>query len=219
MAEISAKIVQDLRSSTGAGMMDCKKALAEANGDMDLAIEILRKKGLKDLGKRAGKVAAEGMIGIYNHHGDQVAALVELNCETDFVARGDEFRALARALAMQVAAMNPKYVSEESVPAEVIAKEKEIALEQLDEKQKAMADKILPGRIKKYFEDNCLLNQIYIKDESGKLTVKELLENMSVKTGEKVGVRRFQRFEVGEGIAIETANFADEVASMVTVKN
>jgi elongation factor Ts len=216
MAEVSAKMVQDLRAATGAGMMDCKKALAEANGSMEAAIEALRKKGLKDLGKRAGKVAAEGTIGVYSHHGDQVVAIVELNCETDFVARGDEFRGLARDLSMHVAAMNPKFLSEESVPAEVIEKEKEILLEQLDPKQKAMADKIIPGRIKKFYEDNCLLCQPFVKDDSGKKTIKMLVEEVALKTGEKVTIRRFQRYEVGEGVAKAEANFADEVASMVT---
>ncbi len=216
MAEVSAKMVQDLRSATGAGMMDCKKALAEANGNMEAAIEALRKKGLKDLGKRAGKVAAEGTIGVYSHHGDQVVSIVELNCETDFVARGDEFRALARDIAMHVAAMNPKYLTEESVPAEVIEKEKEILLEQLDPKQKAMADKIIPGRVKKFYEDNCLLSQPFVKDDSGKKNVKMLIEEVAIKTGEKVSVRRFQRYEVGEGVSKAEANFADEVASMVT---
>ncbi len=216
MAEISAKMVQDLRSATGAGMMDCKKALAEAGGNMDGAIEVLRKKGLKDLGKRAGKVAAEGTIGVYTHHGDQVVSIVELNCETDFVARGDDFRQLARDIAMHVAAMNPRYLSEESVPAEVLEKEKEILTEQLDPKQKAMADKIIPGRIKKFVEENCLLSQGYVKDESGKKTIKMLIEEAALKTGEKIGIRRFQRYEVGEGIEKQSANFVDEVASMVT---
>lgn len=216
MAEISAKMVQDLRSATGAGMMDCKKALAEAGGNMESAIEVLRKKGLKDLGKRAGKVAAEGAIGVYTHHGDQVVAIVELNCETDFVARGDEFRQLARDIAMHVAAMNPRYLSQESVPAEVIEKEKEILIEQLDPKQKAMADKIVPGRINKFYEDNCLLSQGYVKDETGKKTIKMLIEEAALKTGEKIGIRRFQRYEVGEGIEKQSANFVDEVASMVT---
>ncbi len=216
MSEISAKLVQELRSATGAGMMDCKKALAEANGNMEQAIDVLRKKGLKDLGKRSGKVAAEGTIGIYVHHGEQVATIVELNCETDFVARGDEFRGLARDLAMHVAAMSPKYITEEEVPAEVIAREKAILLEQLDEKQKAMADKIIPGRIKKFTEDNCLLNQVFVKDETGKKTIKSLIEELSIKTGEKVTVRRFQRFEVGEGLSKDSASFVDEVASMVT---
>jgi len=216
MAEVSAKQVQELRSSTGAGMMDCKKALSEAGGNMDQALEILRKKGLKDLGKRAGKVAAEGAIGVYTHHGDQVVAIVELNCETDFVARGEDFKQLARDVAMQVAAMNPRFLNEESVPAEIIAKEKEILLEQLDPKQKAMSDKILPGRVKKFLEENCLLSQPYIKDESGKKTISLLIEEAAIKTGEKISVRRYQRFEVGEGITKESASFADEVASMMT---
>lgn len=216
MSQISAKLVQELRNATGAGMMDCKKALAEAGGDMEQAIDVLRKKGLKDLGKRAGKVASEGTIGLYMHHGDQVAAIVELNCETDFVARGDDFKSLARDLAMHVAAMTPRFVKEDEVPQEMIERERQIMLEQLDEKQKAMSDKILPGRLKKFFEDNCLMNQIFVKDETGKKTISSLIEELSIKTGEKVTVRRFQRFEVGEGITKEAASFVDEVASMVT---
>ncbi|RMD86564.1 MAG: translation elongation factor Ts [Candidatus Dadabacteria bacterium] len=215
MANISAQLVKELRDKTGAGMMDCKKALQECDGSIDAAIEYLRKKGLKDLSKRAGKVTAEGTVGIYVHHGSQIAAMVELNCETDFVARGEDFQSLAKDLAMQVAAMNPKYLSEEDVPESVIEKEKEILLEQLDEKKKAMADKIIPGRLKKFFDENCLMNQIFVKDEAGKVTVRDVVNELSVKTGEKVVVRRFVRFEVGEGIEKSEDNLAQEVAALV----
>lgn len=214
MAEISASKVKELREMTGAGMMDCKSALAEANGDMTLAVEVLRKKGLKDLSKRAGKTAAEGTIGVYVHAGEQVVAIVELNCETDFVARGDEFRQVARDIAMHVAAMRPQYLSAEEIPAAVIAKEKEIALEQLNEAQRAKADKIIPGKIEKWYEDVVLLRQPFVKDDSGKKTVKDIIEELSIKTGEKVAVRRFQRFEVGEGIEKQMANLAADVAAM-----
>ncbi|MCB9029681.1 MAG: translation elongation factor Ts [Deltaproteobacteria bacterium] len=215
MTAISASMVKELREKTGAGMMDCKKALAESKGSMDEAIEFLRKAGLKDIGKRAGKVAAEGTIGTYSHHGDQVAVLVELNCETDFVARGDEFKNAARNIAMHVAAMSPVYLTEEEVPVEVIEKEKEILLEQLDPKQKAMADKIIPGRLKKFYDENCLMNQIFVRDEAGKQTIKDLVEELSVKSGEKIVIRRFERFQVGEGIEVKQENFADEVAAIV----
>lgn len=215
MSEVSPKLVQELRRKTGAGMMDCKAALLESNGDMDAAIEYLRKKGLKSLDKRAARVAAEGCVGVYVHPGDQIVALVELNCETDFVARGDDFKALARDIAMQVCAMKPRFLSEAHVPAEVIEKEKEILLEQLSPEQRSKADKILPGRITKFVEENCLLSQGFVKDDSGKVTIKNLLENYSLKCGEKVEVRRFARFEVGEDVEKTQGDLAGDVAAML----
>lgn len=215
MSEVSASLVRELREKTGAGMMDCKSALKEANGDMDAAIEVLRKKGLKDLGKRAGKTAAEGTIGVYSHAGDQVVSIVELNCETDFVARGEDFKNLARSLAMQVAAMKPLYITVDHVPASVLQKEKEIFFEQLNEGQKKNADKILEGKLQKFFEENCLMNQLFVRDDSGKQTVKQLVEELSIKCGEKIVVRRFERFEVGEGIEKQQANLAAEVAATI----
>lgn len=214
MTEISAELVKQLRTQTGAGMMDCKAALKEANGSLEAAVEVLRKKGLKDIGKRAGKVAAEGCVGVYVHPGDQVVALVELNSETDFVARGEEFRATARDIAMHIAAMKPIYLSAEDVPAAVLDKEKEILMEQLNEAQRAKADKILPGKLQKFYEEHCLLNQIFVKDDSASKTINDLVEALSVKCGEKVKVRRFCRYEVGEGIAKSEMNFAAEVAAM-----
>lgn len=214
MAEVSSEMVKQLRERTGAGMMDCKAALKESNGDMEVAIEVLRKKGLKDISKRAGKTAAEGTLGVYIHAGDQVVSVVELNCETDFVARGEEFRAVAKDLAMHVAAMKPQYLTVEEVPAAVLNKEKEILLEQLNEQQKAKADKILPGKLEKFYEDNVLMRQIFVKDESGKKTIKDIIDELSMKCGEKVAVRRFQRLEVGEGISKTETNFVEEVMSM-----
>lgn len=214
-AVISSEMVKKLREKTGAGMMDCKAALAEANGDMELAIEVLRKKGLKDLGKRQGKVAAEGTLGVYVHPGDQVVALVELNCETDFVARGEDFRALARDLAMHIAAMRPKYLTVEEVPDAVIEKEKEIVLEQLNDAQRAKADKIIPGKIEAFYQDTVLMKQPFVKDDSGKKTIADLVNELSIKCGEKVVVRRFDRFEVGEGIEKQKANLAEEVAAAI----
>ncbi len=213
---VSAEMVKQLRQQTGAGMMDCKSALAEANGSMEVAIEVLRKKGLKDLGKRAGKVAAEGTIGVYAHAGDQVVSLVELNSETDFVARGEEFKKTARDIAMHVAAMKPKYLSVEEIPETVVAKEKEIILEQLNDAQKAKADMIMPGKMEAFYADNVLLKQIYVKDESGKKTIQEIVNDLSTKVGEKVQIRRFQRYEVGEGVEKQQTNLAEEVASMVS---
>ncbi len=214
MADVSPQRVKELREKTGAGMMDCKAALNEAGGDMEKAIEVLRKKGLKDLGKRSGKVAAEGMIGVYSHPGDQVVAIVELNSETDFVARNDEFRNLARDLAMHVAAMKPLYIAEEDVPTQVIEKEKEIAVAQLSEAQRAKAEQILPGKLKKFYEDSCLLRQNYVKDDSGKVTVADIVNALGAKMGEKIVVRRFQRFEVGEGIQRAQADLARDVAAL-----
>lgn len=216
MADVSSEMVKQLRERTGAGMMDCKAALKEANGSMDMAIEVLRKKGLKDVSKRAGRVAAEGTLGVYVHPGDQVVSLVELNCETDFVARGELFKQAARDIAMHVAAMKPLYLSVEDVPAAVLDKEKEILLEQLNEAQRAKADKILPGKLEKFYEDTVLLRQIYVKDDSGKKTIKEVIDEVSVKVGEKVQLRRFQRLEVGEGLVKEQKDYVAEVMSMTT---
>ena len=215
MSQVTSEMIKKLREMTGAGMMDCKTALNEAAGSMDQAIEILRKKGLKDIAKRAGKTAAEGTIGVYTHPGDQVVALVELNCETDFVARGEEFRSLARDLAMHVAAMKPTYLSVEDVPENVIAKEKEILFEQINDEQKKKSDKILPGKIEKFLETQVLLRQIFIKDETESKTIKDMVEGLGMKCGEKVSIRRFSRLEVGEGIEKAQANLADDVAAMV----
>jgi elongation factor Ts len=215
MSQVTSEMIKKLREMTGAGMMDCKSALSEAEGSMDKAIEILRKKGLKDIAKRAGKTAAEGTMGVYVHPGDQVIAVVELNCETDFVARGDEFRQLARDLAMHVAAMKPSYLSDEEVPEAVLAKEREIAFEQLNDEQKKKADKILPGKLEKFLETSVMLRQIYIKDETESKSIRDLVEALSMKCGEKVTVRRFVRMEVGEGIEKVQGDIAADVAAMV----
>lgn len=218
MSGITSEMIKKLRDMTGAGMMDCKSALNEAEGSIDKAIEVLRKKGLKDIEKRSGKTAAEGTLGVYVHPGDQVVAVVELNCETDFVGRGDEFRALARDLAMHVAAMKPRFLSVEDVPEQILEKEKEILLEQLTDDQKKKADKILPGKIEKFLESVVLLKQIYIKDETESKTVKALVEDMGMRCGEKVSIRRFHRLEVGEGIERTQSNIAADVAAMVGEK-
>ena len=215
MTDIKAADVKSLRDITGAGMMDCKKALTEANGDKDKAIEVLRKMGLKSVDKRAGKVAAEGYLGMYLHAGGQVAAIVELNCETDFVARGDEFKDCANGIAMHVAAMKPEYLNPEDVPAELLAKEKEIILDSLNDAQKDKADKIIEGKLRKYYAENCLIKQAYIKDDSGKLDIQTLVDNLSAKVGEKVTVRRFSVMEVGEGIEKAVVDLAAEVQATV----
>ena len=214
MSGITAEQVKRLREMTGAGMMDCKSALAEANGDFDQAVEVLRKKGLKDVAKRAGKTAAEGTIGVYIHAGDQVGAIVELNCETDFVARGQEFRDTARELALHVAAMKPMFLSQSEVPQVLIEKEKEIARAQLTEAQRKNADKILPGKLSKFFQDVCFLDQSFVKED--KKTVQQIIDELSAKCGEKVIVRRFVRFEVGEGIERSVADLAADVAQTIS---
>ena len=218
MSQITSEMIKKLREMTGAGMMDCKGALNEAEGSIDKAIEVLRKKGLKDIEKRSAKTAAEGTLGVYIHPGDQVVSAVELNCETDFVGRGDEFRALARDLAMHVAAMKPRFLNVEDVPEQILEKEKEILLEQLNDDQKKKADKILPGKVEKFLESTVLMKQIYIKDETESKTIKTLIDDMSMRCGEKVTIRRFSRLEVGEGIERTQGNLAADVAAMVGEK-
>ena len=215
MSAITSDMIKKLREMTGAGMMDCKGALNEAEGSIDKAIEILRKKGLKDIEKRSGKTAAEGTLGVYIHPGDQVVSVVELNCETDFVGRGEEFRQLAKDLAMHVAAMKPRYLTVEEVPEQILEKEKEILMEQLNDEQKKKADKILPGKVEKFLEGVVLMKQVYIKDETESKTIKTLIDDMSMRCGEKVTVRRFSRLEVGEGVEKVAGNLADDVAAMV----
>ena len=218
MSQITSEMIKKLREMTGAGMMDCKGALNEAEGSIDKAIEVLRKKGLKDIEKRSAKTAAEGTLGVYIHPGDQVVSAFELNCETDFVGRGDEFRALARDLAMHVAAMKPRFLNVEDVPEQILEKEKEILLEQLNDDQKKKADKILPGKVEKFLESTVLMKQIYIKDETESKTIKTLIDDMSMRCGEKVTIRRFSRLEVGEGIERTQGNLAADVAAMVGEK-
>ena len=217
MAEVTSAMVKALREKTGAGMVDCKNALAEANGDEGLAIEVLRKKGLKDVGKRSGRTAAEGTLGVYVHPGSQVVAIVELNCETDFVARGEDFQKVAHDIAMQVAAMRPQYLTAEEVPAEVLKKEEEIILEQLSPEQRAKAaDKIIPGKIQAFLKDAVLLSQPFVRDDSGKKSVQDIIQELSVKVGEKVSLRRFQCFQVGEGLEKKVADLAGDVAAAIS---
>ena len=194
---ISAAQVKELREKTGAGMMDCKKALTEANGDMDKAIEILREKGLAAAAKKAGRVAAEGLVESYIHAGGRIGVLVEVNCETDFVAKTEEFRSFVRDIAMQIAAMNPKYVKRDEVPAEEVDKEREILRTQaLNEgKPEHIVEKIVEGRLEKYFKEVCLLEQPFIKD--GDKTIEQLVKEMIARIGENISIRRFVRFELG----------------------
>ncbi|MEB3277259.1 MAG: translation elongation factor Ts [Cyanobacteriota bacterium] len=215
MAEISAKLVKDLRDKTGAGMMDCKKALAESNGDTEKAIEWLRQKGIASAEKKAGRTAAEGAVGSYIHTGARVGVLVELNCETDFVARGEQFQELLRNVAMQIAACpNVEYVTVDQIPAEVADKEKAIEMgrDDLAGKPAAMKEKIVEGRIGKRLKELALLEQPFIRDSS--ITVADMVKQVAGKLGENIQVRRFTRYTLGEGIEVEKADFAAEVASM-----
>ncbi len=197
----TAQLVKDLRDRTGAGVMDCKEALQAAKGDLETAIEFLRKKGLAQAGKRAHREAREGTIGTYVHHSAKLGVLIEVNCESDFVARTDAFQELVKDLGMQVAAANPSYVAREDIPKEVIEKEREIYRGQLaDQKKPAQViDKIIEGKLEKFFTEQCLLEQPFIKDPSGKAKVRELVDGVNAKTGERIVVKRFARFQVGEG--------------------
>jgi len=193
--------VKELRDRTGAGVMDCKEALQAASGDLEAALEFLRKKGLAQAGKRAHREAREGAIGTYIHHGAKLGVLIEVNCESDFVARTDAFQDLVKDLGMQVAAANPSYVAREDVPHAVIEKEREIYRGQMADQKKPpqVIDKIIEGKLEKFFTEQCLLEQQFIKDASGKTTVRELVDGVNAKTGERIVVKRFARFQVGEG--------------------
>lgn len=218
MAEITASAVKSLREKTGAGMVECKNALVEANGNEEMAIEVLRKRGLASAKKKEGRTAAEGIVGSYIHMGGKVGVLVEVNCETDFVSRGEEFQNFVKDIAMHICAVEPRYVSKEEVPEELLNKEREIAREQAmsDEKNKnkpaQVIDKIVDGRITKFYSEICLLEQPFVKDQS--LTVNDLLKNMIAKVGENIRIRRFVRFKMGEGIEKKKDDFASEVAAL-----
>jgi elongation factor Ts len=214
MAAISAQSVKELREKTGAGMMDCKKALTETDGDMEKAIDYLRKKGLASAGKKSGRVTAEGLVDSYIHFGGQIGVLIEVNCETDFVARNEEFKALVQDLAKQIAACpNVTHVQVSDVPPEVGEREKVIALESdtLKGKPDNVKEKIVQGKVDKVLQEMCLLNQPYIKDQSK--TVEDLIKEAISKLGENIQVRRFSRFVLGEGIDKPVSNLADEVAA------
>ena len=208
---VTANDVKNLREITGAGMMDCKKALVEADGNIEKAVEILREKGLAAAAKKAGRVAAEGIVDSYIHLGGRIGVLVEVNCETDFVAKTPEFKAFVRDIAMQIAAANPTYLDREGVPQDVIEKEKEILKAQaLNEgKPEKIAEKIVQGRIDKYYKEVCLLEQPFIKDTDK--TISQYVNENIAKMGENISIRRFVRYELGEGLQKKEDNFADEV--------
>ena len=195
-----AEMVKELRDRTGAGVMDCKAALQAAGGDMQGAVEFLRKKGLADAAKKAHREARDGVVASYIHPGSKIGVLVEVNCETDFVARTDDFQQLVRDVAMQVAAANPAYVGRDQVPPAVVEKEREIYREQMADQKKPpqVLDKIIEGKLEKFFAEQCLLEQPFIKDSTGKTTVKDLVDQATSKMGERVLVKRFARFQVGD---------------------
>ncbi len=212
---VSAALVKELREKTGAGMMDCKKALDDANGDIQKATEILREKGLAAAANKAGRIATEGLVESYIHAGGRIGVLVEVNCETDFVAKTDSFREFVRDVAMQIAAANPKFVSREEVPQEALDKEREILRAQaLNEgKPEKIVDKMVEGRMGKYYEEFCLLEQSFIKDPDK--TIQALVNEKISTIGENISIRRFVRFELGEGLEKKQDNFVEEVMAQV----
>jgi elongation factor Ts len=214
MAEITAKMVAELREKTGAGMMDCKKALGEAGGDLGKAEDVLRKKGLSAAAKKAGRIASEGAVASYIHMGGKIGVLVEVNCETDFVARTEGFQSLVKDVAMQIAAAAPQYVRREEVPAGAIEKELEIARAQAREQKKpdAIVEKIATGKVDKYYKEICLMEQAFVKDD--KKTIQDVLTEAIAKIGENIQIRRFSRFVLGEGLEKKQENLAAEVAKM-----
>ena len=215
MAEITAAMVKELREKTGAGMMDCKKALVETNGDMDAAVDFLREKGLSAAAKKAGRIAADGLVEAYIHMGGRIGVLVEVNCETDFVAKTDEFKELAKDIAMHIAASQPQYVSREEIPEEVLEHERKIfrAMAENEGKPAHIIDKIVDGRIEKFMQDVCLVDQPFVKNPDQ--TVGELLNEKVAKIGEKISVRRFVRYERGEGMEKREDDFAAEVMAQM----
>lgn len=199
--EVSANMVKELREKTGAGMMDCKKALTETGGDFQKALDYLRQKGLATAAKRAGRVASEGRVGSYIHAGGKIGVMVEVNCETDFVAKTDDFQAFAKDVAMHIAASNPSYIRREEVTADVLDREKEIYRAQARDAKKPekVTEKIVEGKLEKFYSEVCLLEQAFVKDPD--ITIQDLLNGLIGKLGEKIEIRRFTRYQVGEGIA------------------
>jgi elongation factor Ts len=219
MAEVTASSVKQLREKTGAGMMECKNALVESDGNEERAIEILRKRGLASAKKREGRIASEGIVGSYIHMGGKVGVLLEINCETDFVARGEEFQQLVKDIAMHIAAAEPRYVTREDVPANALEKEREIARAQAKNDPKnaskpdQVIDKIVEGRLNKYYEETVLMDQPFVKQPEK--TVGELVTEKVAKTGERITIRRFTRYKMGEGIERRSDDFGGEVASLL----
>ncbi len=214
MADITMQMIKELREQTFAGISDCKKALKECDGDMDKASEFLRKKGLVTAAKKSSRTAASGLVHSYIHQGGHIGVLVEVNCETDFVAKNEEFVGFVHDVAMQIAAMGPRYLTPEEVPAEDVEKEREIRLAAAREtgKPEKVLPRIVDGQIKKWYTEICLLEQTFVKDN--KKQIKDLLTDLIAKLGENCKVRRFQRWEVGEGIVVEKKGYAEEIAEL-----
>lgn len=212
---ITAALVKELREITGAGMMDCKKVLTETDGNIEKAIDLLREKGLAAAAKKAGRIAAEGVVTSYIHGGGRIGVLLEINCETDFVAKTEGFQALARDIAMQVAAANPAYLRREEVPAEVVEHEKEVLRQQAanEGKPEKIIEKMIEGRIEKYYKENCLLEQPFIKD--GDKSVTDIINENIAKIGENISVRRYTRYQLGEGLEKRSEDFAAEVMAQI----
>jgi elongation factor Ts len=212
MAEVTTQMIKDLRERTGAGMSDCKKALTETSADMEKAIEYLRKKGIASAAKKATRIASEGTVVSYLH-GSRIGVMVEVNCETDFVARNPDFVQFAKEVAMQVAAMSPQFVSQDEIPAELTEKEKEIRVELAKKSGKpdSVIPKIIEGQLAKWAKEICLLDQVWVKDPEGKKDIRSLLTDLIAKTGENIKVRRFVRYEVGEGLEKRADDFVEEV--------
>lgn len=212
---VDASTVKELRERTGAGMMDCKRVLVETDGDIERAIEVLREKGLAAAAKKAGRVASEGIVEAYIHGGGRIGVLIEVNSETDFVAKNADFRAFVKDMAMQVAATNPMYVSRDQVDQEVIEKEKEIFRQQAinEGKPEKIVDKMVEGRVEKYYKEICLLEQPFVKDTD--MTVQVVLNSMIAKIGENLSIRRFTRYEMGEGLQKKEDNFVEEVMNQM----
>jgi elongation factor Ts len=211
--QVTAQLVKELRDRTGAGMMDCKAALAEAQGDLEKAVDVLRKKGLAAAAKKAGRVAADGMVASYIHAGGKLGVLVEINCETDFVARTDEFQDLAKDIAMHVAAAEPRYVRREEVPADVLERERAIFREQAAASGKPanVIERIVDGKLDKFYAESCLLEQAFVKNPDQ--TITQLVQEKVAKIGENIQVRRFARFKLGEGLEKRSGDLAAEVAA------
>lgn len=211
---VTMEMIKELRERTGAGVVDCKNVLAETNCDVDKAVEELQKRGIAKAAKKAGRIAAEGLIGSYIHDGGRIAVLIEINCETDFVARSAEFKEICEDVAMQVAAMNPLYVRDDEIPASDIKSQEEIFSAQVREegKPEKIVPKIVEGKLVKWKKENCLMDQPFVKN--GDVTITDVVTQLSAKTGEKITVRRFVRFEVGEGLAKRVNDLAAEVAEL-----
>lgn len=215
MAEITAALVKELRERTGAGMMDCKKALSATDGDLEKAIDFLREKGLAAAAKKAGRVAAEGLVEAYIHGGGRIGVLVEINCETDFVAKTDAFKELVKDIAMHIAATNPSYLKREEVPTAELEHEQAVLAEQArnEGKPEKIIEKMVAGRIEKYYKEVCLMEQPFVKDPDK--TISDLITESIAKIGENISIRRFTRYQLGEGIEKKEENFAEEVMSFV----